>query len=588
MKRRIRVILTGVALACGVFGAEAEEEILALGTMDGFYRNTAVLDRTLAKAMWLRDMPDWLQETDFPYPKKEADIEAPFADHLSVVRLLGGWHDPKLPPDRHNDPNDLVGRNDSGELFYRWDLLKARLDPYVTRGYDLTLVLDNVPYCLPDEPRKGTYGQAAPPSDFNEWQTFIREMCLELKRLYGASYANRLRFRMGTEMQDRRRFDGTYEEFLQTYDHAAAAVKEVLPGAKFGPFNRSMPHGNFDTFEGLVEGNVSIFDLAEHCANGTNRATGEIGAPFDFLARSFYYFSSNPKPGKFGNIHPDQRVPEFERLWETIEGIAPKHEGISREVHEYGPHLNTEGGVYGLDTGARGAAQNLHTIAEMKEVGCDRLWHWGIFEWIDGDHVLMQGHAWLYHVFERMRGGALYTVPVTASEDHGHTQKAMLSVKRDEAILVVANWNVDREKHESGELIVDLPGEVLPTRLKAAEQLVFNRETSVYDVIRRDLEAAGLLSEKHREHRGEPATVVSEGGYTVMAADRAEGRTFVRKNWDRYLGMMKDSLTRVPFDGMAVVEEGAPVWRQWFGGDPGSTMVTFHAECPSVTVVVFR
>lgn len=558
-----------------------------LGTLHGeFYRNTAILDRTLAKESWLWSVPDWMLETDFPYDRKPYATEAPFADSLTIVRLLGGWKDPDLPEDRKNDENDLAGRDENGKIFYRWDLLKMRLDPYVSRDYELTLVMDNIPYCFPENPSQGTYGQAECPADYNEWGTFIREMCVELKRLYGEETANRFRFRMGTEMQDERRFRGTFEDYLKYYDYAAAAVKEILPGAGFGPFNRSMPHGNFENFNGLVSGNVGILKVADHCANGINTATGERGSPMDFLSRSFYYFSGKTEECELTNIQPDERLPEFERLWDAAEAISTKFENLSREVHEYGPHLQTEGGIYGLDTGARGASQNLDTLIGLREIGTDRVWHWATMELISDDKVLLMSNGWLYSVFDRMRGGKLYAISVDSGTQKGNRQRALISVRKEEAILVLSNWNIDRTLHESNEITVKLPDGILPSGMKPSGMLSFTEESSVYDIIRDDLKSAGLLSQKHLDHHGEPATTVTGRGYHSMASEDSEGRAFVSANWGKYQALMQASLTLKPFTGE--VRHGSLSCGKCTGASGGATAIRFGADCPSVTVIVFK
>lgn len=547
-----------------------------LGTMDGYYRHTAVLGPTLASGGMLWRIPEWMTRGDFPYAKRDFPTEAPFADAVSIVRPLGGWRDPKLPDDRRTDPADLVQRDGDGELFYRWDLLEARLDPYVERGYGITIVLDNVPFALARAPKVKHFGQVSPPADMVEWYRFVRALAEELKRLYGAERANGFRFRVGTEMQDRRRFDGSYEEYLRFYDYAAKAVKEVLPDAGFGPFNRSIPKGAFDEFGEYVGGNVSIVALAGHAANGTNRATGETGSPFDFLARSLYYFSSVDEDGDFVNFNPDERLPEFEELWDRVEAIDPKYENLSREVQEFGPHLNTEGGIYGLDTGARGAAQTLDTLVGLREIGTDRVWHWEVFEKVDADHTLLMGQGWLYSILDRMRGGGEYSVPVAANgDDPLARQRGYLSVKENEAILLVANWNVDRMADDPVEIAVTLPDHVLAPDMKLAGGIRFDEAGSVFDVIRADLAEADLLAEMHSEHRGRPATTVFAKGYDSMAADPAAARAFVLENWERYAGLMTRSLRTGDFDGKMET------------GDGGRTL-SWRAEPPSVQVLVFR
>ncbi len=567
----MKKICLGIWLCFG--GAVIADGMKPLGEMDGFYRNTAVLDRTLAPASMMWDIPDWMTQTDFPYTKKPYSKELPFADACTVVRLLGGWMDGSQDPHRANDENDLAGRDGNGNIFYRWDLLKARLDPYVEQGYELTLVLDNFPHCFPKAGSADSgkhFGQVTPPENIREWYDFVHAMCLEIRRLYGADLQQRLRFRMGTEMQDDRRFAGTFEEYCRVYDHAAAAVKAVFPDALFGPFNRSMPQGNFQSFGGLVSGNVGLLKLADHCANGTNTATGGVGSPFDFAPRSFYYFSSQEANGRLVNIQPDERLPELKRMWDAIEAVSPRYQGISKEVQEYGSHLNTEGGIYGLDTGARGAAQNLDTIVGMKEIGADRIWHWELFEKIGKEQTLLMSQGWLYCIFERMRGGEIFSLPVETDAERGNRHKALLSVKENEAVLVVSSWNPDRVQQQGDQLTLVVPG-----RMKPVGMLSFTEECSVFDVIRDDLKAAGLLSEKHLAHRGEPATTILTKGYTSMAADPAQGKEFVSRHWKKYSALMTDSLMLKPFEGP--VETG-----------PGGTTVQMDAANPSVTVVVFQ
>lgn len=575
MRTVVALLLSFQLLPAGRLAADpVADEAAYLGEMTGFYRNTAVLDRTLAKSGMMWAIPEWMGRTDFPYKKKPFAKELPFTDACTVVRLLGGWMEPKKDPHRADDENDLAGRDENGKIFYRWDLLKERLDPYVEQGYGLTLVLDNSPHCFAPagEADSGKhFGQVTPPRDMKEWYAFVRAMCEEIKRLYGEEFGNQLRFRMGTEMQDDRRFNGTFEQYCQVYDFAAKAVRDVFPKAKFGPYNRSIPKGSFENFQGLVSGNVSFLKLAEHCATGVNHATGEIGAPFDFAPRSFYYFSFFDKDGKLDNVDPDQRLPEFLRMWEAIEKLSPRYRDLPREVQEYGAHLSTEEGIYGLDTGARGAAQNLDTLIGLKEIGTDRIWHWEVFEEIAPDKTLLMSQGWLYSVMERMRGGKLYSLPVSQSRKTGNRARAWLSIKENEAILMVSHWHVDRVIQEQDDLTIRLP-EVLAAGSTTIESMLqFTEANSVFDVIRDDLKEAGLLSNKHVDHRGEPATTVASGGYHNMASDRQAGRRFVAEGWPKYLELMQDSLKLKPFKG-----------------DFSKGQLMFSAPSPSVTVVVFK
>jgi hypothetical protein len=551
------LIYTGL-ISHSVAGALSADGIQSLGKMNGFYRYTAVLGPQLEGGYQVTAIPEWMQETDFAYRKRPYEKEIPFADGLSMVRLLSAS---KTAEDA-NKPGgtmDLVYRNSSGQLQYRWDVLKARLDPYINLGYtDLTLVMDNIPWCFPSVPIIGEYGQMGAPADYQEWYAFIKAMCAELKRLYGEEPVKHFRFRMGTEMQDARRWTGSYEGYLQYYDLAAKAVQEEIPGAGFGPFNRSVPQ------KGEA---VSIVELAKHCARNN--------VPFDFMPRSFYYFSSQPKPGVFGNIHPDQRINELETLWEQIEQMDPKYKNLSREVHEFGPHLSTEEGLYGFDTGARGAAQTFHTVVQLREAGTDRLWHWQLFEKIEPGRELLYSTGWLYSVFDYLRGGEAFVLPVQSAADNGNAHKALLTVLEDRAILIVSCWNTDRVKHAPDQLTLRLPESVLSKKIGTVKTLSFTETNSVYDVVRRDLAAADLLSEKHKKHRGAPATSVIESGYDRMAADKKTGAQFVSKDWDKYEKLMRNALKLSGFNGTVTKKSGG-------------IEVLFEAANPSVTVIVMN
>lgn len=214
-----------------------------IGTMTAFWRHRPVVDRWLVGGLGFTRVPDYLCDPalSFPYRRKPAPREIPFADHVTVVRLLGGWSKNwkhgEVDEGRPVDSCDLAYRNDDGEIHYRWYLLRPRLDPYVMTGYGLTLVLDNTPWCFRSKDGKGSYGNADPPTSYEEWGAFIEELCRQLVHLYGTETVSQWRFRMGTECQGKDRFTGSQEEFHKLYDHAAVAVKRVVPGARFGPFN---------------------------------------------------------------------------------------------------------------------------------------------------------------------------------------------------------------------------------------------------------------------------------------------------------------------------------------------------------------
>jgi xylan 1,4-beta-xylosidase len=77
---------------------------------------------------------------------------------------------------------------------------------------------------------------------------------------------------------------GTPEEYDKLYDYTADAVKRALPTARVG--------GPGSTGPGGAKAAAFLTQFLEHCARGTNAATGEAGAPLDFIT---YHAKGSPR-----------------------------------------------------------------------------------------------------------------------------------------------------------------------------------------------------------------------------------------------------------------------------------------------------
>jgi len=265
-------------LSGGVAATESPEAtIVPLGKLGGFRRYSAALGPFHEKEHGLDVVPECMLQRDFPYRKRPYPKESLFADHLSMVRLLGGFSDQGKEGTAVRE-RDLAYRDTDGNIRYRMELLEPRMRPYLDNGYtNLTIVLDNVPWCFPAQPEAGHLGQRSPPRDAEEWYAFIREVCQELVRIMGPELAERLRFRVGTENGGRQRFDGTHAEYLSHYANTVAAVRSVLPDAQVGCYNISGV-----SLKGIRElHNVNALDLAKQCA--------ARGLPFDWVVYSRSY-----------------------------------------------------------------------------------------------------------------------------------------------------------------------------------------------------------------------------------------------------------------------------------------------------------
>ena len=226
----------------------------------------------------------------------------------NIVRILGGWGTSSWCGPKNGDAwnptqtqqcdaYDLAFRdNVTGALRYRWHLLHERVGPVVAAGSTPEIGLGNVPYAFVQHSSQATYGQCQPPDDLGEWVVFIEAFVQELVKEYGASAVSGWRFRIGTEENA---WDGkigiahlcwhNVTEFLELYDHTAAAVLRALPTAQLGP-------GNFGAMGPAAEDphlsyeNDSIATaFVQHWATGTNYATGKVGSPVGWLGASAYF-----------------------------------------------------------------------------------------------------------------------------------------------------------------------------------------------------------------------------------------------------------------------------------------------------------
>lgn len=535
-------------------------ESVALGKLEPFWRYSAALGPYLESGYPLLEIPDYMLEGDFPYRKRPFMREVPFADHLSIVRLLGGCNSAgNENPGAKADSIDLAYRDESGKIQYRMELLEPRLRPYLDAGYtDLTLVLDNVPWCFPERPESGSsLGQSAPPRDPREWHDFIKEVCLEIKNIMGPDAGRHLRFRVGTENNGTARFGGTQEQYQQHYDAAAAAVREVFPEAKFGAFNIS--GASVRAIDDKQ--NVSAFKLAEHCLAQPG------GAPFDWVAFSRYY-----RPGN----DPDLSAGGCREIWEEFGRRFPQLKDVSREIHEFGiaPWGEVEKGQFASEEpGALGAALTCQMMWRLREAGINRLWHWPVFDRFRDRRNNLQGlftsQAWLLSIMDHMAGGEAYLFsPLTLSPSL--TKYLMAASFQDgRALLMISAYNTDIASH-AGETVQFRipPGLVKPG---AARYVRLNREDSIYDGIRRDLDSAGLLNE---EFASRPDRL---GSVREMSAGR-EGEKFVGDRLEDYVSQWVESLTLKPLDAEVGTIES----------DAAGTLVTVHLTAPEVLVIEIR
>jgi len=515
------VVVLGVLRAAASSAASGDAAV-SLGKLEPFWRYSAVLGPYHEGGQGLDAVPACMLKGSFPYQKRRHRMECLFADHLSMVRILGGFS--KTGKDSAGvHKRDLAYRDDRGKIRYRMELLRPRMKPYLESGYtDLTIVLDNIPWCFPDKPRTGKYGQVTKPHDLKEWHDFIRVFCNELVKIVGRKKANALRFRVGTENGSHKRFYGSHDDYVDHYTNTAAAIRSVLPDAKVGCYNISGVN-----MRNIKQGhNVKPLALAETCM--------EKGAPFDWVAYSRYF-----RPG----VDPAKDASVCAEVWDAFDDISPKLEGVSREIHEFGiaPWGEVKKGVFpSAEPGALGAALTCQMMLRLREVGIDRLWHWGVLDkYRNAERRLVKlptSTAWLLSILEHMRGGDAWLLSASTESKAGTSNLALAVRLKGRVLVLMSSCNKDISIHESESVTFQLPEVLQGIKVRRVSCARLDRESSVHDTIRRDLAKAGLLKEDFIKRPDRLGTIRQMG--TGKGAE-----VFVGRNQSRYDRQWIDSMT---------------------------------------------
>lgn len=116
-------------------------------------------------------------------------------------------------------------------------------------------------------------GWSYPPKDWDRWSKLVLAYATHLHERYGAQTDTWL-WEVWNE-PDIAYWHGTAEEYDKLYDLTAAAIRQVLPHAKIGGPEATGVSDHSEPF---------LRQFLEHCAHGTNAATGGIGAPLDFIS----------------------------------------------------------------------------------------------------------------------------------------------------------------------------------------------------------------------------------------------------------------------------------------------------------------
>lgn len=180
-----------------------------------------------------------------------------------------------------------------GHAVYDWTILDRIFDTYRARGVRPYVEIGFMPEALSIHPepyqhdwrpglrgdRIGT-GWSYPPKDYAKWAELVYQWVRHSVDRYGRTEVEQWWWEVWNEANGAAYWHGTPEEFYKLHDYAVDAVRRALPTARVGGMDSAGAGGKF------------MKDFLEHCAHGTNYATGATGTPTDFLS-----FHAKGSPG---------------------------------------------------------------------------------------------------------------------------------------------------------------------------------------------------------------------------------------------------------------------------------------------------
>jgi xylan 1,4-beta-xylosidase len=172
----------------------------------------------------------------------------------------------------------------AGNPIYDWKIVDQIIDAYLNSGAVPFVEIGFMPEALSTHPAPYRHrfpngelftGWTYPPKDYGRWRELIYQLALHCIARYGKSEVASWNWEVWNE-PDIPYWHGTPEEYNKLYDYAVDGVRHALPEAKVG--------GPATTGPGAPKAASFLKQFLQHCASGTNFATGKTGVPLDFIS----------------------------------------------------------------------------------------------------------------------------------------------------------------------------------------------------------------------------------------------------------------------------------------------------------------
>ena len=174
-----------------------------------------------------------------------------------------------------------------GKPIYDWKIIDRIFETYLEAGAKPFVEIGFMPQALSlkPEPYRPSWipgaankdyaiGWSYPPRDYRKWEELVYQWVRHCVETYGQREVESWYWEVWNE-PDIFYWHGTTEEYEKLYDFTANAVKRALPSAKIG--------GPAVTGPSSPQAGAFLRHFLEHCDHGTNFASGDAGAPLDFI-----------------------------------------------------------------------------------------------------------------------------------------------------------------------------------------------------------------------------------------------------------------------------------------------------------------
>ncbi|GAL67259.1 GH39 family glycosyl hydrolase [Jejuia pallidilutea] len=412
-----------------------------------------------------------------------------YVKSYNLVRTMGGRTD--------NLNMFYQGVDASGNIITDFSGLLTSMRNFMSTGFKPRIVLSKVPWEMVADKVVNTYGNTSPPDNYDHWRQYVNAFLTTLVDEFGMQEVKTWRFRVSTEPNyTPSHWNGTMEEYFKHYDITVDEVLKVIPDAIVGPGNM------------LTEGVATYTtELIDHCAVGTNYATGATGTKMDFFSISYY-----EKIDQNTVALPEKIEPYRNKL-----NSYPKFSNIPLDIQEFGM-LRDENRVRGLslsDATELGASWYAKIADLAYDYRIAEIYDWG--QEVESSN-LPQARRNVTEMFLKMEGGNRVEA---IDQITGHAGIIPV-VKGNIVYLLIYNHNTTRNSTAKRTMYPILEGGVISgeTRWRMNEWTVDKNHGVFMHELYKDIRAAGV-GEKNtgRIYGNRPSDRFEDGWKDVLSAN---------------------------------------------------------------------